>query len=67
MIHCIIFACTQFDFLYASNIQVNDKDNDVITHYMCPHCSTAYDRWSGEVCKVKAESVKTTKDTNDNL
>ena len=44
-----------------------DKENDVITHYMCPHCSTAYDRWSGEVCKVKAETVKTVKDTNDNL
>ena len=34
-----------------------DRKNDVITHYMCPFCSTAYDRWSGEECSVKAEAT----------
>ena len=43
-----------------------DRQNDVITHYMCPFCSTAYDRWNGEECEVSATAKSGTIEVQNN-
>lgn len=46
--------------IYFRWISLMDRDVDIVSHFMCPKCSSVWDRWTGEKAQIRVESKNET-------